>query len=140
MLNPFQKKPRWKSDTHRGKQTKQNTACRQRAFTLIELLVTITVIAILAALLLPALSRAKESGRRAVCINNLQQIGLGLGLYVGDYTAYPYFQKIPRPSSRDTGTIDVALQPYTKISGPIPCGNVPVLRALPGVWANPIPT
>jgi prepilin-type N-terminal cleavage/methylation domain-containing protein/prepilin-type processing-associated H-X9-DG protein len=55
-----------------------------RAFTLAELLVTITVIALLAALLMPALGRGKESGRVAVCQGNLHQIGLALQLYVDD--------------------------------------------------------
>jgi prepilin-type N-terminal cleavage/methylation domain-containing protein len=53
----------------------------QRGFTLIELLVTIAIIALLASLLLPALARAKESGRRASCINNLHQLHLALLLY-----------------------------------------------------------
>ena len=80
-----------------------------RGFTLIELLVVIAIIAILAALLLPTLSRAKAPAKSAVCKSNLRQLGLALSLCVNDLGGYPHFDGY---GDTEEGPWDVLLLRY----------------------------
>ena len=73
------------------------------AFTLIELLVVIAIIGILAALLLPTLTAARERGKRASCQNNLRNIALLIELYTQDYE--PFFPWVPDKESDDLSTL-----------------------------------
>jgi prepilin-type N-terminal cleavage/methylation domain-containing protein len=93
---------------------------RSRAFTLIELLVVIAVIAILAALLLPALSRAKQQAQEAGCLSNLKQWGVSEQMYLGDYKDF-----LPTDGMGDS-------QEYT---GTYPYGTA----ADPSAWFNVLP-
>ncbi len=92
-----------------------------RAFTLIELLVVIAIIAILAAMLLPALSKAKEKAHTANCLSNLKQWGLAQTLYAGDNG-----DAIPRDGMSAAGTYP----------GSGTDGN----HADPNAWFNALPT
>lgn len=83
-----------------------------RRFTLVELLVTVSVIAILAGLLLPALNKAREKARAQACLNILKQTGMGMALYQSDYDDFfaPTKADSPNPASLDK--IDKT-SPYT---------------------------
>jgi prepilin-type N-terminal cleavage/methylation domain-containing protein len=84
-------------------------ALRRGAFTLIELLVVVAIIAILAAMLLPALASAREKARRSSCVSNLNQMGKAIEAYVGDYGNYyacdPCYGAVPG----DTGTTPMVI-------------------------------
>ena len=80
--------------------SKQRAISESGAFTLVEMLVVITVIAILATLLLPVLSRVKESARRTHCANNLRQWALAFGYYAEDNEQY-----IPREGCTRDGRV-----------------------------------
>ena len=77
---------------------------RRRGFTLVELLVVIAIIAILAAMLLPSLSRSKTSARRIVCVNHLKQLAVATVMYVMDSEGY-------YPSSNSTDKWPQAIRP-----------------------------
>lgn len=84
----------------------------ERAFTLIELLTTIAIIALLAALLLPALNRGKRSAASAACLSNLRQIGVALELYVQDNEHHlPVCAMLPSLSTNPP--LPVVLSNYT---------------------------
>lgn len=85
------------------------SSSQRKGFTLIELLVVIAIIALLAAILFPAFSRARENARRASCSGNMRQIGLGLMQYIQDYDDF-----LPGRSQGGIATLQNTLQPYIK--------------------------
>ncbi|MGO8930045.1 MAG: prepilin-type N-terminal cleavage/methylation domain-containing protein [Limisphaerales bacterium] len=103
-----------------------------RAFTLIELLVVISIIAILAALLLPVLGRAKESGRGTACLSNLRQIGIALQVYVGDYN-----NRLPFMSDIYPGVTNAFPGPDQVLSNQL--GNLNVLKCPSDKWRSDKP-
>jgi prepilin-type processing-associated H-X9-DG protein len=87
----------------------------RQSFTLLELLLVISIIAVLSALLLPAVKTAKESAQQAACMNNLRQIGMAFMMYGDERTYYPWgFEKITGPEADRDWTLGIL--PY--LGGP----------------------
>jgi prepilin-type N-terminal cleavage/methylation domain-containing protein/prepilin-type processing-associated H-X9-DG protein len=110
--------------------TRAPRSARPTGFTLIELLVVIAIIAILAAILFPVFGRARENARKASCLSNLKQIGLGFAQYTQDN------ERIVRYEQTVAGCPSTLLNPYIKSSQIWICPS----EINPGVMAGNDPT
>lgn len=94
--------------------------CSVKSFTLIELLFVVAIIGILAAMLLPALTMAKESARRGACLVNLKQIGTAMVMYADQYNSYPRTNVDANDAPDDVDYTSMHSLEYFKIDLPGP--------------------
>jgi len=115
-----------------------DTVMWKKAFTLIELLVVIAVIALLMAIIMPALNLARDQGRRAVCLSNMRQVGIALMLYQTEYERTPpkTHAVFNYASPAAEANVLKLLRPFIGAADP----NVVVpVYACPGLRPNPNP-
>lgn len=111
-------------------------ATRNGGVTWIELLVGIAVIALLAALLLPVLARARDTAHAAKCRSNLHQLGLALVMYVGDFRHYPGMRPSPKMPA---GHWADYLGPYCASRWTDPIFRCPAYRGMTLISADALP-
>jgi prepilin-type N-terminal cleavage/methylation domain-containing protein len=96
---------------------------KKRAFTLVELLVVISIIAILLAVLIPAMNRARETAKRVVCSNYQKQVALGLNTYISDYDGFlPWYggrDPLYQPPFCSATPTDSERHPYIAFRGDV---------------------
>jgi prepilin-type N-terminal cleavage/methylation domain-containing protein len=115
---------------------------KSRGFTLIELLVVLAIIAILAAILLPVLSKAKYSARNTVCKSNLRQIGIALNIYSSREAVFPIYDLSSAPAvnlHQDSGWWKPLELPVTYITGINSSASIPFpFSRMGGVFLCPL--
>jgi prepilin-type N-terminal cleavage/methylation domain-containing protein/prepilin-type processing-associated H-X9-DG protein len=111
-------------------------------FTLIELLVVIAIIAILAAILMPVLSKAEDRAKQTECLNNLKQWSLGQSLYVDDNNQFLPLTKIPNGTPGTPGGYNEDTPNWDDIGDvyhTAQSGNVQAQQVINGVWFDALP-
>ena len=108
-------------------------------FTLIELLVVISIIALLIALLLPALAQAKKLGESAVCLSNLRQIGVSYQEYVSEYSTLACNMNANKSGNYYAGDWTNLLAPFLTTPAVLICPST-IIDPVTNTWLQPSPT